>query len=61
LAQAVAGSTGVFPSILWLDLGNDERTVNENTDSPFKVAADMKGREAFGSKSVSISQNVSFK
>lgn len=41
LAQAVARCTGVFPSILRLNLGNDKGTVDENTDSALEVTVKM--------------------
>lgn len=42
MAQTVAGSTRIFPSILWFDLGNDKGAVNENTDSALQVTAKMR-------------------
>lgn len=56
MAQAVAWSTGVLSSILRLDLGNDERTVNKNTDSALQVTRTLEGRETsmLGKQSVRL-------
>lgn len=47
-AQAVARCTGIFPSIFWLDLGDDEGPINENTDSAFQVTVKMTKRIFIG-------------